>query len=617
MKIILKLLFFVSIKLFIFMPVVYPQGATPGDNRLKPDQQYEKYITGALRFQVQADSLSREANLRRREIAFARNAAERSEVEKEVLALENSSSKVQKQADSLYTQARAIELRMIAGGNRGIQTEQSPGSTVQSPNPGNTYDNRAELSGAGNPASNHEVADAGQPSFIVLGGKDISTVLTRRELTLAAELEADHLRATELLWKLSDLNDERNNLMHILGSGPSRREKRRTEQRLEELENEIFESHIEAMVLFEKINDLRYTAAKRFLEDKRTRLGASASVKEGLKHEETAEEKYRNASGLRRTSEDLLSDRYLQDYLVKAYNEELTAFSELEKAFEIYNTALESPARPGRIDPGLALSRSRGMKEGHSKEPSSEGVQDSVDTPVKMDFGFSVVPESPYSGMNPVPVNVMLPEGLVYSIQLGIYNTALTPGTFGGLYPVMADNKPDSEAVRYHTGVFGSFAEAENALIEVNRHGFSDAFVVAYNNNARMSVHRARQIERNSQAEPAAPVRVREEPSGTTPVPVPEKAVVITYRLQLGAFSKPVEQDVLNRWQGISGSRNVEYTVNSNGLYVYSTGFFNTFDEAAGIRDRFKQSGVADAFIVPYKDDLRISFEEAKEIMNN
>jgi hypothetical protein len=577
MKITPILFFFLLLQLLVFIPLLYPQGVSPGDSRLTLDQQYEMYISGALRLQVQADSLSREANLRRREIAFAQNASERSEVEKEVLALENSSSVVQKRADSLYSQARAIELRMIAGGNKGTQAGQPPVSTVQSPNPGNTHDNPAELSRAGDPASQHGTADAGQPTFIVLGGKDISSVLSRRELALAAELEADHLRATQLLWKLSDLNDERNNLMHVLNSDPGRREKRRTEQRLEELENEIFESHIEAMVLFEKINDLRYTAAKRFLEDKRTRLGASASVKEGLKHEETAEEKYRNASGLRKTSEDLLSDRYLQDYLVKAYNEELAALSELEKAFDIYNTALESPARPGRIDPGLALSQSRALKD-DSKEPFSEGAQDSANTSVKMDFGFSVFTESPYSGINPVPVNVMLPEGLVYTIQLGIFNTVLTPGTFGGLHPVMAEKEPGGEAVRYNTGVFGSFVEAENALIEVNRHGFSDAFVVAYNNNTRMSVHRARQVERNSQTDQAASPRVIEEPSGTTPVPVPEKVVVITYRLQLGAFSKPVEQDVLNRWQSISGSGNVEYTVNSNGLYVYSTGIFNYVD---------------------------------------
>ncbi len=592
------------------------QQTTGHDSGLTLTQQYEEYITKALRLQVKADSLSRTANRIRRELAFAADDSQRKEMEREVLSLESESFIVQKKADSLYSQARATELRIIAAGKDTIEESL--------------------------PIRRNDPPLISESSFLVLGDTDISPALDNHELLIAAELEPDYERATTLIWKAADLSDEIEQLGHRLDAGARWRERRRINRRIDELKGELFETKLEAMQIFERVNHLRYAAASRFLEEKRKELTDSLIIRSGLIHEKSAKESYNQAGILREKASGMRSEKYLEGFMLRAYTEELQAFSEMEKALEIYNT----PSVPfqdavtgvpfhadGRIDPGLALTRA-----------GSGGSAPIARTGQEIDFGFEVLPETPYSAQNPVPANVVLPEGMVYSVQLGIFNTVMTPASFGGLYPVMAERDPGSQSVRYYSGVFRTIADAERALIEVNRQGFTDAFVVAYNYGRRMPVNRARLMERGNRQASAPDIQAESSPSTASDAvtlhtevsPYPEtmsdrsspavegsrspeieKAVIVTYRVQLGAFSSILEQDVYRRWQKMAGGKRIDYSINNNGLYVYSTGKFNTFDEAARMRELFRQNGVTDAFIIPYKEDLRISMEEADQLLRS
>lgn len=592
------------------------------------EQQYEEQISAALKLQVQADSLSRAANLKRRELAFSGNQSGRSELENQIITLEDESRLTQNRADSLYSQARATELRIIAG-RRSAEPVQSASNAHEQAsesypirNSGNSQiDNRE-----GNQRPSADIQQA--PPFLELGGKDIANYLSGRELALATELEPQYERANLIMWEVSDKTDEMEQLGYIIDSDPPRREKRRINRRLDELAEEVFEMKMEAMGIYERVNEIRYSAATRFLEERRSEVNDSLIIRSGLKYEEFAGESFRQAAGLRQSAADMRSDKYREGFILRAYTEELKAFKELENALEIYNipsvaertTTREVPLRAdGRLDPGMALSRARNV--------ASEAAPNRTGTEV--DFGFSVLPETPYSSQNPVPSNIVLPMGMVYSIQLGIFNTVMTPGSFGGLYPVMSEREPGNGSVRYYTGVFRSISDAEKALVQVNSHGFSDAFLIAYNDGIRMPVSRARQLERTAgltggnagQTEITGPASRNVDRQGAgvqnNGTPELEKASVVTFRIQLGALSRPADRNVFNRWQQLAGVKKVDYTRNNNGLYIYSTGNFNTFEEAVRKRDLFKENGVADAYIIPYRDDLRINMEEADQLIRN
>ncbi len=658
---------YILIIIILVLPVNCPfslnaQPSRFDDDVNKLEQQYEEYISGALRFQVKADSLSRTANQKRMEIGLSDDAAGRREIESDILYLERESLRVQKQADSLYSKARAVEIRLMAGLKENHQESlTSPENGISGQSSARVNDEVSAGSGSPRyprhqteplqeetdlsdekpelrqeqPGSSQEQPGSSQEqpgsTFVTLGDKDISSMLTRNELSLAAELQPDYERAGYLMRRISDMNNEMEKLSDILDSNPSRRERRRMESRLGELTDQYFDKKMEAMQIYEKVNALRFTAGLRFLEETREGLSDSVIIRSGLAYEQKAIESFNQARKLRETSVDLLSDRYHEEFMVKAFKQELEAFYEMSKALDVYNTSLRESA----LEADLPAAR-------------------------KIDFGFSVLPESPYSDDNPIPGEPVLPGGIVYTIQLGIYNALMTPGYFGGINPVMSERETDSRSVSYFAGVFKTLSEAERGLIQVNRQGFSDAFIVAYNNGQKIPVTRASQIERAARPDgaispqeavmhaeappteappaktpametpPAETPSAEASPAETPPIEAPpsdapsaaanpeiEKAIIITYRIQLGAFSRPLQPDISGRWQRIAEGKNIEYTLNNRGLYVYSTGNFNNFEEALRIRDRFRKQEVPDAFIVPYRDDMRISIEEVNQLMRN
>ncbi len=620
---------FLFIILFAFLPsglsTLFAQ-QSDGVSETAMEQQYADYINQALRFQVRADSLTRTANQKRREIAFTGDDSKREQLADAIISLERESIKFQNKADSLYSQARAIELRLTSG-------NQISGSTIKA--------DREKRS----------MQDMVNPGFLEIGGQPVGSFLSQRDLLLARDLEKDYQKANQLMDEVSDINNEVEQLGYILDSNPRRRERRRITSRIDELSSKTFNMKLDAMQIYKEVNALRYRAATSFLENRRSQINDSLILKSGLEYEEYAREGFRQAKGLRETAVDLRSEKYLEGFILRAYTEELKAFKELEKALEIYDTPQVATAgstasfplgADGRLDPATALSRSR--PTGSTTPVTGDGLSGHSDHPATLiDFGFSVLPQTPYSSVNPLPSAFTLPGGMVYSIQLGIYTSVMTPGTFGGLYPVMSEREPDNRSIRYFTGVFRSLPDAEKALMDVNRQGFSDAFIVAYNNGLKMPVSRARQIERAGRQDTVATMAAnspdpqspdgntgrpaRQSPDAAAAIPArsastsrsPDVAVTnpsgVVFKIQLGAFRQIVSSAVFRNWQNLAGSKNVDYHRNNDGLFVYSMGNFNTFEEADRMRINLRTQGISDAFIVPYQNDRRITMEQAKELL--
>jgi len=107
---------------------------------------------------------------------------------------------------------------------------------------------------------------------------------------------------------------------------------------------------------------------------------------------------------------------------------------------------------------------------------------------------FDILPRSPYTAANPVPVDHPLPDGVVYKIQLGAFGRAVPANTFRGLTPISAE-RADNGIIKYYAGIFGRFADAADALRKVHQYGFKDAYVVAFLNSRNIHLERAKQLE--------------------------------------------------------------------------------------------------------------------------
>jgi hypothetical protein len=110
-------------------------------------------------------------------------------------------------------------------------------------------------------------------------------------------------------------------------------------------------------------------------------------------------------------------------------------------------------------------------------------------------FSFDIDEENVYSDENPVPTDSVLPEGILYRIQLGVYSKPLAYDIIGGLHPVSAEYLAEGKAIKYYVGLFNRFNDADAALIKVKATGFKEAFILAYFNKKKIPLERAKELE--------------------------------------------------------------------------------------------------------------------------
>ena len=93
------------------------------------------------------------------------------------------------------------------------------------------------------------------------------------------------------------------------------------------------------------------------------------------------------------------------------------------------------------------------------------------------------------------------------------------------------------------------------------------------------------------------------------PIPVDVKSPTgLVYRVQVGAFSKPIPQDRFREFNPVSGE------TLDNGITRYMAGYFNSSANVTEARNKIRAIGYKDAFAIAYCDGKRISIAEAKAL---
>ena len=128
------------------------------------------------------------------------------------------------------------------------------------------------------------------------------------------------------------------------------------------------------------------------------------------------------------------------------------------------------------------------------KETPIETNNDKNSKIASMDV-FAILKASPYSLMNPIPLNEKLPQGVCYKIQLGVFSKPLEPDHFGGVSPISGETLPEAGLTKYYAGIFSNYNQASNALEKIKKTGLKDAFIVSFYNGAKISVSRAKELE--------------------------------------------------------------------------------------------------------------------------
>jgi hypothetical protein len=241
---------------------------------------------------------------------------------------------------------------------------------------------------------------------------------------------------------------------------------------------------------------------------------------------------------------------------------------------------------------------------------------------------------SVYNDGKPIPVDPVMPDGLIFQVQVGAYRNPIPQDLFGPYAPIMGQ-KLDNGITRYRAGLFTKYEEAIQARNEIRTKGYSDAFVVVYVNGEKLTGEQARDILAQAKGKESINVELvsgipTTEPlagitteGADTPKPNaeyyndPEAAEAaqvevimgLFYTVQVGVYSKPVKLDQLFNLSEL----NSELT--GSGVIRYTTGRFGDLSAATNRKELAREKGVSDAFITAYYNGQRISLSEAKNVL--
>lgn len=227
---------------------------------------------------------------------------------------------------------------------------------------------------------------------------------------------------------------------------------------------------------------------------------------------------------------------------------------------------------------------------------------------------FEVRPENAYSAANPVPVDITLPEGLVYTIQIAAFKNPLDPSLFKGLYPVYGKLKKETGITFYHTGFFRRLEDARQALPKAREAGFPDAFVIALVSDTRVSMERAAQLEKEWGAKPlpfggeSAATEEKAAPAETRPVGT------LSFRAEVLRTDTP-EPEMIEKIELLAGQRGLDIIKNNEGESVFLIGNFITFESAEDYVSLLIRNGYSTARVAAWVGIYEIPVEAARELL--
>jgi len=214
-----------------------------------------------------------------------------------------------------------------------------------------------------------------------------------------------------------------------------------------------------------------------------------------------------------------------------------------------------------------------------------------------------------YSSENPVPEHTA-PEGvLLFRVQFAASKRPAADNLYAGMKPLFYEQAEGW--YRYMHGEFYQLDVAVEARNKIRTLGYADAFVVAYYSGKRISIAEARNISASQTTVAALNVAGRDEVN-VAPGASTESVIQFTdvqgfyYAVQIGVYGSPRNS------QRLFGINPLIEERLANGNYRYMTGTYSSLQEANAARDAVRAAGVPDAYVVIYRNGVRINAREAQ-----
>lgn len=232
--------------------------------------------------------------------------------------------------------------------------------------------------------------------------------------------------------------------------------------------------------------------------------------------------------------------------------------------------------------------------------------------PVEVFTVFEVLPKPVTDPNEKIGIDPVVPDGLIYRIQIAVFRNPVAPAYFKGITPIYGFKMAGTDKTIYYAGMFRKSADAASALTKVKAKGFKDAFVVALSNKKTVSADRAALLEKESGKKPFSVI-----PDVAQETPVDTVPPTLAFRVEVIRSVKPLKDDAVQGITKMAGSRGFDIQPVDDGKFAYLIGKFITFESAAEYADLLLRNGYRDAKVVAWLGKKEIPIETARKLFDD
>jgi tetratricopeptide (TPR) repeat protein len=239
-------------------------------------------------------------------------------------------------------------------------------------------------------------------------------------------------------------------------------------------------------------------------------------------------------------------------------------------------------------------------------------VSEQKDNPQVDIYSYFEVLESPVPDPKArVVIDPVVPEGLIYRIQLGVLKNPIQPSFFKGVGPAYGFRIEGTDKIVYYVGMFRKHADAAKALTATRSKGFTDAFIVPLMDGKKISVERAAQLEKTWGTKPFLSIESMPETRSDT------TAQTLVFRVEVMRTSSPVTEEVTEELRKLAGNKGLEIIKRLDGKISYLIGKFITFETAEEYADLLKRNGYKESQVASWLGKKEIPVESAKKLFDD
>ncbi|HKK43827.1 MAG TPA: tetratricopeptide repeat protein [Bacteroidales bacterium] len=231
--------------------------------------------------------------------------------------------------------------------------------------------------------------------------------------------------------------------------------------------------------------------------------------------------------------------------------------------------------------------------------------------PVEAFSDFEIVSDPDVLKDDKIKIDPVVPDGLIYRIQVAVFRNPVTLSHFKGIKPVYGFRSTNG-LTTYFTGTFRRRADASDALTKVRSKGFRDAFIVAFSGSKRVSGDRAKALEQEWGNKPFIDLVPRQQQAKTDTLPPS-----LSFRVEVARSDKPLKDNVTQALIKISASKGLDVLKLNDGTIVYLIGNFITFESASEYSDLLKRNGYQDAKVTAWLGKKEIPVDTARQLFDS